>query len=52
MQKYKWKLKRNAFEDIVSSSLNNIGYTILIEMDIETDPNLPLIASKSYTPPI
>ena len=31
----------HAFKDIMSSSSNDIGYTKLIEMDIETDPNLP-----------
>ena len=39
----------HALEDIISSSSNDIGYTKLIEMDIETDPNLPPIASKPYT---
>ena len=35
----------------MSSSSNDIVYTKLIEMDIETDPNLPLVALKSYTLP-
>ena len=41
----------HAFEDIMSSSSNDIGYTKFIEMDIETDPKLSSFASKSYTPP-
>ena len=40
-----------AFEDIMSSSSNDIGCTKLIEMDIETNPNLPPINSKPYTLP-
>ena len=31
----------HTFENFLSSSSNDIGYTKLIEMDIETDPNLP-----------
>ena len=42
----------NACEDIMSSSSNDIGYTKLIEMDIETDPYSPPIASKPYTLPL
>ena len=38
------------FKDISSSS-NGIGHTKLIEMNIETDPNLWCIASKPYTIP-
>ena len=34
------------------SSSNDIFYTELIKMDIETDPNLPPIASKPYTLPL
>ena len=41
----------HALEDIMSSSSNDIGYTKLIDMDIETDPNLPSVASKPYTLP-
>ena len=40
----------HVFEDIMSSSLNDKGYTKLIEMDI--DPNLPPVASKPDTPPL
>ena len=36
-------------EDIMSSSSSNIGYMKLIEMDIETDPNLPSVTLKPYT---
>ena len=36
-------------KNIISSSSNDIGYTKLIEMDIETDINLPPIAFKPYT---
>ena len=42
----------HAFEDIMFSSSNDTGYTKLIDMDIETDPNLPPIASKPYSPPL
>ena len=42
----------HAFEEIMSSSSNDIGYSHLIEMDIETDPNLPPIASKPYMLPL
>ena len=42
----------HAFVDIMSSSSNDIGYTRLIEIDIETDPNLPPLASKPYTLPL
>ena len=34
------KYPLDTFEDIISSSSSNIGYTKLIEMDIETYPNL------------
>ena len=37
----------HVFENKFSSS-NDIGYTKLIEMDIETDLNLPPMASKPY----
>ena len=40
------------FEDIMSSSSNDIGYTRLIEMDIETDANLSPVASKPYMLPL
>ena len=36
----------------MSSSSNDIGYTKLIKMDIETDPNLPPVASLPYTAPL
>ena len=42
----------HAFEDIVSSSLNDICCTKLIEMDTETDPNSLPIAFKPYTLPL
>ena len=32
--------------------INDIGHTRLIEMDIETDPKLPPIASRPYTLPL
>ena len=35
-----------AFENIMSSSSNDIGYTELMELDIETDPQLPPIVYK------
>ena len=35
----------HTFEDIMSSSSNDIHYTKLIEIDIETDHNLPPVAS-------
>ena len=35
----------------MSSSSNGIGYTKLIEMDIETDSNWPPLASKHYMLP-
>ena len=38
-------------EDIMSLPSNDIDYTKLIEMDIESDPNLLTIASKPYTLP-
>ena len=41
-----------ALEDIMNSSSNDIGYTILIKMDIETIPNLSPVASKPYTLPL
>ena len=34
------------FNDIISISSSGIGYTELIEMDIETGPNLPSVSSK------
>ena len=40
----------HAFEDIMSSWSNDIGYTKLTEMEMETDPNLPPIVSKTYIP--
>ena len=39
-------------EGIMSSSSNDTGYTESTEVDIETDPNLPPRASKSYTLPL
>ena len=42
----------HAFESIMSSSSNDEGYTKLIQMDIETDPNLFPIASGPYTLPL
>ena len=42
----------HAFEDIMSSSSNDIGYTKLIEMGTETYPNLSSIALKLYTIPL
>ena len=42
----------HAFQDIMSSSSNDIGYTKLIGMDIETDPDLPPIPSIPYTLPL
>ena len=42
----------HAFEYIMSLSSNDKGYTKLIEMDIETDNNLPAIASEPYTLPL
>ena len=36
----------------MSTSSNDIGYTKLIEIDIENEPNLLTIASKSYTLPL
>ena len=41
-----------AFEDIMSSLSNDISYTKLIEMDIETAPILPPIAFKPYALPL
>ena len=55
MQKYQQilKIKLNcplhSLKDIMSSSLDDTGYAILIDMNIETDPNIMPIASKSYT---
>ena len=48
------KLKHllDIFEDIMSSSSSNIGYTKLIEMDTETDPTLPPIDFKPYILPL
>ena len=41
---------KNASEDIMSSSSNDIGFTKLTEMDIETHHNVATpIASKPYT---
>ena len=40
------------FEDSMSSSSNDIGQSKLIEMDIETDPNLLPVASKPCTLPL
>ena len=42
----------HAFEDIMSSSSNNIGYIKVIEMDIETYHNLLPVPSKPYTLPL
>ena len=36
----------------MSSLSNDAGYTKLIQIDIQTDPNLPPIASKPYTLPL
>ena len=41
-----------AFKDIMSSFSCNTGCTKLIEMDIETEPNLSPEASHPYTLPI
>ena len=40
------------FEDITLSSSNNIGCTKSIKIDIETDPNLPLVAFNPYVLPL
>ena len=42
----------HAFEDIMSSSPNDIGYTKVIQIDKETNLNLPCVASKMYTFPL
>ena len=42
----------HAFEDIMSSSPNDNNYITLIEMGIETDPNLSSVASQPYTLPL
>ena len=48
----KWNCLIHAFECIMSASSNDICYTKLIEMDVETDPNVLSIASKPYTLPL
>ena len=45
----KLKCLLNTFEDIMSSSSCYISHTKLIEMNMETDPNLPPVTSKPYT---
>ena len=42
----------HVFENITSASSNDIGYTKLIEMDLEYDPDLPPIAFKHYKLPL
>ena len=42
----------NEYEDIMSHKLTDIGVMTLEEVPIETDPDAPLIASKSYTIPL
>ena len=42
----------HTFEDIIYLSSNDIHYTNQIEMDTDTNPNSPFIASKSYTVPL
>ena len=48
----KLKCLLDNFEDIMSSSSSDIGYTNIIEMDIETDLYLAPVISKPYTPPL
>ena len=42
----------HALKNIVSSSLNDICYIRLIEMDIESEQNLPAIVSEPYKLPL
>ena len=47
-----WAIDHHCQKDIMSLSSNDIEYTKLIVIDIETDPNLPPIATKPHTVPL